>query len=79
MLVVVVIFFFKSVSHQLYGDSSHHLEIRATGVDYLRTNPERFIKSNIDTSWLEYLSNMSLQQTWADNIIIQAVADAMNL
>ena len=34
--------FFKSVSHQLYGDSSHHLAIRATSVEYLRTNPERF-------------------------------------
>ena len=27
-------------SHQLYGDSSHHLEIRATGVEYLRKNPD---------------------------------------
>ena len=71
--------FFKSVSHQLYGDSCHHLEIRAAGVQYLKDNPERFIESNLDTSWLQYLSNMSMQGTWADNIIIQAVADAMNI
>ena len=68
--------FFKSVSHQLYGDSSHHLAIRATSVEYLRTNPERFIESYIGTSWLEYLS---MQQTWADNVTIQAVADSMKL
>lgn len=67
------------VSHQLYGDGSHHLATRATGVEYLRTNPARFIESYVGTSWLEYLNNMSMQQTWADNIIIQAVADSMNL
>ena len=71
--------FFKSLSHQLYGNSSHHLEIRAAGVQYLRDNPERFIESNVEISWLEFLTNMSMQGTWADNVIIQAVADAMNL
>jgi len=71
--------FFKSVSHLLYGDSSHHSEIRTAGIQYLRENPERFIESNTSTSWIQYLSNMSMQGTWADNIIIQAVADSMNL
>ena len=71
--------FFKSVSYQLYGNPSQHLAIRAAGIQYLRENPERFIESNLETSWLEYLKNMTMQGTWADNIIIQAVADAMNL
>ena len=34
--------FFRAVSHQLYGDSSHHLHIREVGVQYLRDNPVRF-------------------------------------
>lgn len=71
--------FFKSVSHQLYGDSTHHLEIRALAVQYLRNNPERFIESNLDGSCLSYLSCISIQGTWADNIVIQAVADSLNL
>ena len=71
--------FFRSVSHQLYGDSSHHHEVRAAGVQYLRDNPERFIESIVDTPWLRYISYMSLEGTWADHIIIQAVADALNL
>ena len=71
--------FFRSVSHQLYGNCSHHLDIRTAGVEYLRANPERFIESFIGSSWLQYLSSMSMAQTWADNIIIQAVADSMNL
>ena len=71
--------FFRSVSHQLYGDSSHHLQIRKAGIQYLTENPERFIESNVEASWLRYLTYMSRQGTWADHIIIQAIADAMSL
>lgn len=45
----------------------------------MRNNPERFIESNLDGSWLSYLSCISIQGTWADNIVIQAVADSLNL
>ena len=71
--------FFRAVSHQLYGDPEHHLQVRAAGIAYMRDNPERFIESNTETSWLEYLNNMSMQGTWGDAIIIQAVADQLNL
>ena len=56
--------FFRAVSHQLYGDSSHHLHIREVGVQYPRDNPESFIESNTEHSWNDYLSNMSMQGTW---------------
>ena len=71
--------FFKSVSHQLYGNSMHHLEIRAMGVSYLREYPDHFIDSITHMPWPRYLANMSLQGTWADHVVIQAVAEAMNL
>jgi len=71
--------FFKTISHKLFGNSIYHLQIRSDGIQYLREHPERFIESNTENSWLEYLNNMSTQGTWADNIIIQAVADALNL
>ena len=71
---------YRSVSHQLYGNEGHHLDIRAEGVKYLREHPERFIESVVNTPWAQYLSDMSVQGTWADHfIIIQAVADALNL
>ena len=70
--------FFRAVSHQLYGTAAHHLEVRAVGIEHLRYHPESFIESNIEYSWLEYLNNMSRQGTWCDNLIIQAVADALN-
>ena len=45
----------------------------------LITISEQFIESNTDHSWQGYLSNMSSQGTWADAIIIQAVANCMSL
>ena len=39
--------FFQAVSHQLYGDPEHLLEVRAAGVAFMRDNPESFIESNI--------------------------------
>ena len=71
--------FFRAISHQLYGDSNHHLDIRIAGVNYLRETHERFIESNIESSWMQYLANMSTPGTWCDNLVIQAVADILNL
>ena len=74
--------FFRSVSHQLYGNSNHHMHIRTAGDQFMRdnpVNPERFIESNTENSWLRYLNNMCIQGTWADALIIQAVADALNV
>ena len=45
----------------------------------MRDNPERFIESNTENSWLRYLNNMCIQGTWVDALIIQAVADALNV
>ena len=52
--------FFRSVSHQLYGNSNHHMGI-CTGVQFMRDNPERFIEGITENSWLRYLNNMSIQ------------------
>ena len=35
--------FFRTVSHQLYGDPCHHLHVRQAGINYLRANPGHFI------------------------------------
>ena len=42
------------ISHQLYRDPSHHLQIREAGVQYLMENPEPFIESKVVASWLRY-------------------------
>ena len=71
--------FFRAVSLQLYGNPEQHLQVKAAGITYMRNNPERFIESNIEISWLEYLNKMSIQGNWGDAMIIQAVADQLNL
>ena len=45
----------------------------------MRENPERFIESNTENSWLRYLNKMCTQGTWADALVIQAVADALKV
>ena len=71
--------FFRAVSHQLYENPNSHGIIRAAGIQFLTENPERFIESNSEHSWIQYLTSMSCQGTWADGIIIQAVADVLTL
>jgi hypothetical protein len=71
--------FFRSVSHQLYGTEDRHPQIRALAIQHLINCPEHFVEYNTDQSWMQYLQNMSTLGTWADHIIIQAVANTNNL
>ena len=71
--------FFGAVSHQLNGNPDNHFHVHNLSIQYLMHNPEQFIESNTEHSWQAYLSNMSCQGTWADAIIIQAVANCLNL
>ena len=74
MLLVQVIVSLEWKYHQLYGEPSYHINVRSAGVQYMRNDPERFIESSTDQSWLTYLACMS--QHCADAIVVQAVADA---
>ncbi len=71
--------FFRSVSHQLCGTENHHPQIRALAIQHLINCPEHFVEYNTDQSWLQYLQSMSTIGTWADHIIIQAVANTNSL
>ena len=72
---------FRAIAHQIHGDANRHLEIRRTGVQYLQNNPNRFIESAVvdNTSWSEYINYMSRAGAWGDHIILQAIAETMNL
>ena len=71
--------FFRAVSCQLYNTPEYHLYIRSLGVQHLLHHPELYIESNFEYSWQNYMDNMARQGTWADNIIIQAVANSLNI
>ena len=70
---------FHATSNQLLGTPDYHLHVRSQALQYLLHNPELFIASNTDGSSQDYLNCMSREGTWADGIIIQAVANCFNL
>ncbi|EDO37014.1 predicted protein [Nematostella vectensis] len=70
--------FFKSCAHQLYGNHEFHNDVRLAGIDHLHRCPELYIESFPGNSWEAYIEEMSIQDTWCDNIIIQAMANAFN-
>ena len=53
----------------------NHLCVHSDGIQYLVNHPEQFIKHSLQG----YLERTSCQGTWADAIIIQAVANCLNL
>ena len=69
--------FFKSVAHQLYRNTDLHSHIHTAGVSHMNSHPELYIESIANTSWENYINEMSRPDTWCDNIIMQAVANAL--
>ena len=45
------------------------MRIHTAGVQFMRDNPERFIGSTTENSWLRHLNDMCIQGTWADALI----------
>ena len=79
MLVVKATVFSKQFLIS-YMVMNHQLLIRQAGVQYLGNEPERFMKSNTENSWNEYILNdMSMQGIWCDALFVQAVADCQNV
>ena len=72
MLGVQVTVSSDSVTHQLYGNNNHCMQVHSAGVQYMRDHPERFVKSNTENSWLRYLNNMCVQGIWPDALIVHS-------
>lgn len=70
--------FFKSVSHQIHGNANLHYQIRMAGIRHLTENIEHYIQSLTNETWENYILRMSTAGTWCDNLVIQAVANALN-
>ena len=69
--------FFKSVAHQLYRTTDLHYDIRTAGISHMNSHPELYIESIANTSFENYINEMSRPDTWCDHIIMQAVANAL--
>ena len=71
--------FFRAGSQQLYGNPNNHFYVCSVGIQDLLNHPGQFLESNTEHSWQGYLERMSCQGIWADAIIIQVVANCLNL
>ena len=70
--------FFASLAHGLYSDPGLHFEIRSAGIAHMISNLLLYIESLANKPWENYINEMSQQGTWCDNLIIQAVANALS-
>ena len=68
--------FFRVVAHQIYGDSSLHSTVRARAVNEVASNPDLFRDFIADQEIDEFVDSLSSDREWADNVAIQAVAEA---
>ncbi|KAG8247545.1 hypothetical protein J6590_058579 [Homalodisca vitripennis] len=73
--------FFYSLSYHMYGNVSHAPQIRASVVEYVCNNWQRFENltlmrcGNIYRSVAEYRADMSLHHTFATHCEVQAAAE----
>ena len=73
--------FFRAVSHQLYGHSNDHLNIRSLTVNNLRSTSadfESFLNRQIHPTMHHYLQQMNKDGTYADYLAISATAVVIN-
>ena len=66
------------MGHGLYSNADLHFHIHNAGITHMINNPELYIESLANVSWDHYIHEMSKQGTWCDNVIIQAVANALS-
>jgi hypothetical protein len=72
---------FRAVSDQLYGDQhSHHEELRAKCVAYMRAHPASFAPFIEDShSFDSYVAEIEKDSVWGGNVELQALSMALAL
>ncbi|CAI5741146.1 unnamed protein product [Peronospora destructor] len=68
---------FRSVSHQIYGDDSHHSLVRAACMDYMESEKEYFepyVVGNM-AAFMRYLRHKRRDGVWGDDPELQAMCE----
>ena len=66
---------FRSCSHQLYGDESHHEHVRAATVDYMRQHADDFQGFFAGNEFNKYLERMRRCSTWGDELTLRGICN----
>ncbi|CAN0425152.1 unnamed protein product, partial [Ectocarpus sp. 13 AM-2016] len=68
---------FRSVSHQVYGDDSHHRLVRARCMDYMESEAhffEPYVEGDM-AAFLRYLEVKRQNAVWGDDPEVQALCE----
>eukprot|EP01035_Chromulina_nebulosa_P021106 gene21106-27348_t len=68
---------FRAVSHQLYNNESHHLELRQQCVEHMRRHTKRF-EIYCTSKFEDHLKRMALPCVWADYLEIRALEEIID-
>ncbi|GMF40158.1 unnamed protein product [Phytophthora fragariaefolia] len=68
---------FRSVSHQVYGDDSHHALVRAACMDYMESEKEYFEPYVVGdmAAFMRYLNYKRRDGVWGDDPELQALCE----
>eukprot|EP00644_Phytophthora_capsici_P014955 jgi/Phyca11/577359/estExt2_Genewise1.C_PHYCAscaffold_1090016 len=68
---------FRSVSHQVYGDDSHHALVRAACMDYMESEKEYFEPYVVGdmAAFMRYLRHKRRDGVWGDDPELQALCE----
>ena len=69
--------FFRTLSHQIFGEQSAHMEIRLAAIEYMRCNRDKFEQFLVEEEYPNmnsYMKEMSKNGIYVDNLIIMATA-----
>jgi len=72
--------FFRSISHQLYGNESEHMNIPSNAIFYMKSNRNDFTNF-IDHRYLSienYFNTMNEGGTYTNNLLILATTTIIN-
>jgi len=71
--------FYYAVAHQIYGDINRQNEVRAAAVDYVANHPDEFSEFLDGKKIDQYVDLLSEDRNWAENLAIQATANAFGV
>ncbi|XP_057299177.1 OTU domain-containing protein 5-A-like [Hydractinia symbiolongicarpus] len=71
--------FFRVIAPQIYGDSKLYKSVRVKTVEQVMNKPTLFNQFIEEGQFDEFVATLSTNREWADNLAIQAVADAYGI
>merc|ERR1711908_184830 len=67
---------FRALAHELHGEQSHHLAVRAKVTAHLRAHSDEYsFFVGDDADWQQYLSDMAQNRTWGDKLTLRAASE----